>query len=210
MADSKSDITKREAATAQLDTAIKLFFENRDLVSAYTLCAAADGILEGIYKNERATIMTRQYKKHGDAKMLRFSWSEELEIRLKPEYKREGYRLINATQNFFKHADKDHDSVHDFRGWEETGVRIFQAITNYHLVFGEVSPAMNVFFVLYVTLNPELLPEENPLFRTIVGNPLCEKLVERFTQDEIAAIGYCNLENACPELFPPTDIISHS
>ena len=210
MADKKRNISKKEAATVQLDTAIKLFFENRDLVSAYTLCSAADGILEGIYKNERATIMARQYDKYGEAKMFRFSWNEEWEIRFKPEYKKEGFRLLNATRNFLKHADKDHDVVHEFKDWKETGIRIFGAITNYNLVFGETSPAMNVFFVLYMVLYPKLLREDNPLFQKILGNPLCENAIERFSQAEIAAIGTSNLENACPELFPPTDILSNA
>lgn len=209
MAIKKKTVTKKEAATVQLETAIKLFFENRDLISAYTLCSAANGILEGIYKKERSTIMARQYGDSGDATKFRFSWNEEWEIRLKPEHIKEGFRLLNAAQNFFKHAESDHDATHEFKDWEETGIKIFGAVTNYNLVFGEISPAMNIFFTVYIILHPNFLTEDNPLFEHIVGNPLCKNAIERFSQSEIAAIGYSNLEKACPELFPPTDILSN-
>jgi len=56
----KRAVTKQEAAAAQIETAIKLHFENRDQISAYTLASAAIGILKGIYKNKRSSILDRQ------------------------------------------------------------------------------------------------------------------------------------------------------
>ena len=208
MPDKEITVTKREAATSQLETAIKLFLENRDLISAYTLCCASDGILEGIYENERAAILGRQRDQSVDSSQFRFSWREEWKIRLKPEYQKEGFKLLNEAQNFFKHADKDHDSSYEFKGWDQTGYRIFFAVTNYKLIFGEITMAMNVFFTLYAILKPNLLAEGNPLLEAIAANPGCMDLVSRYSAEEIAAIGYCNLESACPELFSQTDIAS--
>lgn len=202
-------VSKQVAASAQLDTAIKLFFENRDLISAYTLASAADGILEGIYQNKRSEIINRQDWNFGDRRQGRFSWNEEWEIRLKPEYKKPGFRLLNAVQNFFKHADKDNDAALDFNEWEETSWRIFRAILNYHLVYLEVSPAMNVFFNVFAALHPNLLTEDNPLRELIENNPLCENLSERFSQAEISAIGFEKLERDCPDLFRDTSIVGN-
>ncbi len=67
-------VAKRQAAVAQLETAIKLFFENRDLVSAFTLTAAADGILEGIWQNERTDHQERRAR---DGRITRGSFYEE-------------------------------------------------------------------------------------------------------------------------------------
>ena len=195
------EVTKRDAATCQLETAIKLFLENRDLFSAYTLCCAADGILEGIYENERTEILGRQRERLEDPEDFRFSWREEWEIRFKPEHQREGFRLLNASQNFFKHADKDHDGVHEFESWEQTAIRMFSAVTNYKLVFGNTTPAMNVFFTLFAILHPNLLGDNNPLLNEISANPECQHLRARHSIAEVASIGYSNLKSLCPESF---------
>lgn len=194
-------VTKREAATCQLETAIKLYFGYRDLISAYTLCCAADGILEGVYKNDRAAILGRQMEHSGDSRNLRFSWKEEWEILFKPEYRKEGFRLLNYAQNFFKHADNDYDKSLEFKGWDQTGFRILAAVENYRLVFGETTKAMTVFLVLFLMLNPQLLKEGNPLSDAIKANPDCRNLTDRYSPEEISAVGYRNLKYSCPELF---------
>ena len=208
MPEKEKTVTKREAATSQLETAIKLLLENRDLISAYTLCCAADGILEGVYENERADILGRQRDRLEDPSNFRFSWREEWEILLKPEYRKEGFQLLNEAQNFFKHANRDHDSSYEFKGWEQTGFRILFAVTNYKLIFGEITTAMNIFFTLYAILKPNLLGEGNPLLEAIAANPDCKDLAAKYSPEEIAAIGYSNLESACPELFAQTGIAS--
>ncbi|MYA59648.1 MAG: hypothetical protein F4X40_03695 [Chloroflexi bacterium] len=194
-------VTKRQAATSQLETAIKLFLENRDLISAFTLCGAADGILEGIYKNKRGEILRHQRERLADPSDFRFSWREEWEIRIKPEHQQKVFRLLNEPQNFFKHADKDHDSTYEFNGWEQTGFQIFFAVTNYKLVFGELTSPMNVFFTLFAIRYPKVMAEGNPLLEVISANPDCMDMVANCSPEEIAAIGYSNLKSSCPELF---------
>ena len=100
VAQKRVTVTKREAATCQLETAIKLFLENRDLISAYTLCCAADGILEGIYRNERGEILKNRLDQSIVPGGLRFSWGEEVEIRIKPEHQKEVFLVLNSAQNF--------------------------------------------------------------------------------------------------------------
>lgn len=201
MDEKKTKVTKRQAATSQLETSIKLFLENRDLISAYTLCCAADGILEGIYQNEREEILRRQHESLTDPVDFRFSWKEEWMIRIKPEHRRETFQLLNKAQNFFKHADNDHRSHYEFRDREQTGFRIFFAVTNYNLIFGEVTSPMNVFFTLHAILNPNVLAEGNPLLDAICTNSDWMNLVAKFSPEDVAAIGYSNLKSSCPELF---------
>ena len=194
-------VTKREAATCQLETAIKLFFEYRDLISAHTLCCAADGILEGVYKNERSAILRRQWDRSAGKGRLRFSFGEEWEIHFKSEYVREGFRILNAAQNFFKHAEKDHDRTYEFDGWEQTGFRIFFAVTNYLLVFGEITKAMGLYFNMFALLHPKMLAEGNPLLDVISADPNYDIMLENLSPEKITAVGYSKLKAICPELF---------
>ena len=184
MVKAKKKVTKQEAATYQLETAIKLFFENRDLISAYTLCCAADGILEGIYKNNRTEILSRQRERLTNPSNFCFSWREEWEILFKPEYQKEGFRLLNKPQNFLKHADKDPDSTYDFN-WDLHGLRILGTVRNYKLVFGKITEAMNIFFIWYAVLNPHLLKKESPISETIAANSDCQNLLKRCPYSKI-------------------------
>ena len=201
MVEKKTKVTKRHAATNQLETAIKLFLENRDLISAYTLCCAADGILEGIYQNERGGVLGRQHERLVDRHDFRFSWREEWKIRIRPEHRKEVFQLLHEPQNFFKHADKDHDCFYEFKDWKQTGWRIFFAVTNYRLIFGELTSPMNVFFTFYAILHPKVLAKGNPLLDAISANSNCMDLLSTCSQEEAAAIGYLNLKSICPELF---------
>ena len=194
-------VTKQEAATCQLETAIKLLLENRDLISAYTLCCAADGILEGIYKNEREDILKIQRDQPVSIDSLRFSWAEEMEIRIRPEHKKEVFRILNAPQNFFKHADRDHDTTYQFPDWQLTGVRLATTVINYNLIFQTITPAMNLYFTLYAVLNPDLLADGNPLLDTMASLPDIKAMSMGLSREDIAAIGYSTLRSTCPELF---------
>ena len=164
-------VSKAEAATCQLETAIKLYLENRDLISAYTLCCAADGILEGIYKNERDEILKNQIDQSVTPDRSRLSWAEEVEAQIKPEHRKEVFRKLHAPQNFFKHADRDHDSSYQFPDWELTGVRLVTTIMNYNIVFRKLTVAMNLYGSLYAMLNPDLLEEGSPLLDTMAALP---------------------------------------
>ena len=197
MAEKKITVTKTMAATCQLETSIKLFLENRDLVSAYTLCCAADGILEGIYRNEREEILKNQREQPTRSDNLRFSWAEEVERLVKPEHWKTVRQSLYFPQNFFKHADRDHDSSFEFPDWELTGVRLVVTIISYEVVLGESTPAMKVFLALYAALNPNLLTDGNPLQEAVAAVPEFKTL----SRQEIAASGYAVLRSTCPRLF---------
>ena len=201
MTETKVTVTKSCAATRQLETAIKLFLENRDLISAYTLCCAADNILEGIYSNERDEILKKQRDQSITSGSFHFSWAEELDIRIKPEHRKEVVRVLNSAQNFFKHADRDHDSSYQFPDWELTGIRLITTIRNYNLVFRETTPAMNVYFTLYAILKPDLVAEGNPVLDKMAAMSDIKAMLEKCSREEIAAFGYSALKSTCPELF---------
>ena len=198
-------VTKKNAATCQLETSIKLFMENRDLISVYTLCCAADGILEGIYDNQRDEIVRKRRDKSVSPSSMHFSWTEEIEIAIKPEHRNKVFRALHAPRNFFKHADRDHDSSFQFPEWELTGVRITTTVMNYNLVFQEITPAMSVYVTLYAALKPDLLAEGSPLLIALDAMPEFRYL----SRKDFAAIGYFTLKSTCPRLFDEPSIFGN-
>ena len=87
-------ISKLEAAERQLDQAIQMFFARSDAVSIHTLATASYQIITDICKRKG---IKREIE---DSQIL-----EELGI------KKELIASIRKPQNFFKHADNDHDGT---------------------------------------------------------------------------------------------------
>lgn len=59
-------ITKIQAAEQQLDTAIRLFFENIDHLSSYTLAAASREITDDLCEKRKADIFQEELSRLGD------------------------------------------------------------------------------------------------------------------------------------------------
>lgn len=139
-------ISKLDAARRQLETAIRLYFANGDPVSIHTLAAAAYNIVKDVNKNRGGTPLFLK---------------EEFLDYIKEGHEKEVRKLINAAENFFKHADYDHDAIFDFNpGHSEMLIheacRVFQRLT------GEQSFLFKLFQIWFATNNPLLfrLPEE--------------------------------------------------
>jgi hypothetical protein len=85
----RETITKLEAAQRQLRTAIRLFFESRDLVAILTLAGAVERLLGDLLKDRGEQHPFR------DSNIIR------------PERKKEFLRALNRPRNFVKHAETD-------------------------------------------------------------------------------------------------------
>lgn len=90
-------IDKLEAVRRQLRTAIRLFFEEKDSVSVYTLASAVVELLRDLLKPSGKGSFIR------DSDIIR------------PERKREFLEITIRPQNFFKHADRNPDELLEFR-----------------------------------------------------------------------------------------------
>jgi hypothetical protein len=195
-------VNKQQAATAQLETAIKLFLENRDHVSAYTVASAAGGILEGVWKNTKDEHILRRMNQ---GRAVRGIFKEEWEARLNPEIpKNEGFSYLYKHQNFFKHADRDHDATIEFPNFELTALQIFLVTGDYTLIYDKQTKAMTLFFGWYAAFNPAVLGEGHPLLDFMRSNPFD---ASQFTHDELALKGYEILIKQCPELFPSESLL---
>lgn len=122
-------LRKIDAATSQLETAIRLYFSDGDPVSIHTLaCAACDLIRD----------MGRSLGHEG---LTAKEWSLEY---VKPEYRGEVRALLAASQNFFKHADRDPTAVLDFNP-DEPRARILDGCNAFKTLTLDVTPLMQLF-----------------------------------------------------------------
>lgn len=93
----RAQITKLQAAQRQIETAIELWFLDRDIVAIHTLAWAGLEILSDLAENEgRERVMKKMVEIFGE------------------EEGREVERAIRAIGNFLKHADRDPESTLDF------------------------------------------------------------------------------------------------
>jgi hypothetical protein len=87
------NITKLDAAIRQLTTAIRLFFEDQDPISVYTLAHASMEILSKLCERAGKDRYLQQVaEKHGLTE-------------------KEARQIVSYGKNFFKHADRDADAV---------------------------------------------------------------------------------------------------
>lgn len=121
-------ITKIEAAKRQLETAIKLYFNDEDEISVHTLAAAAHEIIFCL--NCSTGIKGKSIIKNP--------------INIREERKKEYLEIMNKATNFFKHAGRDpKDSIEFNQG--ETEIWLLDSCTMYQSLVGEMTFWMYAF-----------------------------------------------------------------
>ena len=127
-------ISKLDAAKRQLETAIRLYFNEADPVSIHTLVGAAHGILSDLNK------------KRGGKPMIVSDYS------IKEEYKKEIRKKLKEAINHFKHADQAPNAVIDFNP-EINDDYIYDACAKYGELTGENVPYFMIFFGWFASKN---------------------------------------------------------
>lgn len=148
MATSKNlKISKLDAAKRQLETVIRLYFASGDPVSIHTLTAAAYNIIRDVNKNRGGDPLFAK-----DRFLNHIKEGHENDVRI----------LINAAENFFKHADRDHDSTIDFNP-DQSEFLIFEGCIAYRELTGESPPLLRLFEVWFIAQHPKYFKfnEEN-------------------------------------------------
>ena len=132
-------ITKLEAVRDQLETAIKLFFQDESFVAVHTLCSAAFNVLKDISK-----------KNNGD-------FAFEMEVRIKPEFLRDWYGATNRPSNFFKHANTDPDpnGVLEFNE-KVNDLKLMMCCWGYKELAGIRTPIMEAYVKWMLAFYPHL------------------------------------------------------
>ena len=109
---SKFTIGKLDAARRQLDTAIDDWFCGGDPVVVHTLACAAYEIIHAL-----------SLKRNPNRRDLLFDNDN-----IKDEHRKEWNDLLRKPWNFFKHADRDGDSVIEFDPRQSEGFILFSII----------------------------------------------------------------------------------
>lgn len=132
-------VTKIGAAKSQLETAIRLWFEEADPISIHTLATSALKVLHDVGKMEGVVE----------------SW-----LIARPNPPPEWNKYSTAHQNFFKHAKKDPYELIPFIA-EGTDFYIFDAIHCYEDLCGSpLPPIMRAFLLRYKLSHPEIFGDE--------------------------------------------------
>ena len=133
----KVTCTKPDAAVRQLDVAIALLFTDGDPLAVRTLAGAAYGLLADLGENQK----------------LGSSWRAKL-IEDSGLSRKEALHLLNAAQNYLKHADKDAGSTLSFDE-EENDHLIFIASLECGGIGHGLSFSMQAYQIWYLAMYPE-------------------------------------------------------
>lgn len=132
-------VNKIEAARRQIETAIKLLFDNCDPVSVHTLAAAGGRILRDIC-NQKKTPLDQAFK-----------------AMIRPGKEKEFLAAVNMPANFFKHADKDADAILENVDEEINELVLFWACGHYSDLGYSLTPPMATLWTWFAALHPEFL-----------------------------------------------------
>jgi hypothetical protein len=132
------EVSRESAAGTQLETAIRLWFEEKDSTSIHTLAIAASGILHQVCKE----------------KGIESSLVNDL-IEKKPPAIRKGFR---SAQNLFKHGR------HEVSRWKKvtylipelTELVLIDCCLMYRRLIGTLSPLMLLYCFRYSLFEPNL------------------------------------------------------
>jgi hypothetical protein len=138
--DKSLKISKLDAAKRQLETAIRLYFFSGDPVSIHTLVAAGYNVVRDINI------------KRGGSKMI---VKDQTFDHVKPHMHDEFRALLNKAENFFKHADRDHDATLDFNA-DESEILIYDVCTKYWELTAEQPPLFQIFRTWFMVSRRDL------------------------------------------------------
>jgi hypothetical protein len=150
-------ITKTDAAERQLNTAIRLFFENRDHLSSYALAVASREVTDDVIESRCSELYQRELARVGNPMKVRLSHRKELDILIKPEFHKKFRTLDRKWQNFLKHADKDPDEEIEPLKTKTLALVIIFAIKNYVLLTQHMTIEMKTFFAWFAVAEPPLV-----------------------------------------------------
>jgi hypothetical protein len=131
-------LTKLDVAKSQLDTAIELWFEDRDPASIHTLSCAAHEIIEELFKRKGLTGL-----------LFENSLPKQLRRQIREEHK--------MIAGFFKHADRNPNETLTFNTELSEGILMF-SLVGLQMLGEPMSVSGNIFRAWMQLTHPELFP----------------------------------------------------
>lgn len=140
MTEQRLNISKLDAARRQLEAAMLLYFREADPVAIHSLAAAAHEILKDLSS------------KFGSPMPIERTLAQALGKELA---KKLG-RLAREPQNFFKHANRNAESILEFSPGL-TDLILLDSVVQYCSITGEQPPMLGAFIAWFAIQNPEVL-----------------------------------------------------
>lgn len=137
----KLALNKFDVAERQLLQAIRMFFREEDPVSIHTLAEAAAQILNDISPDFKAIQLFR------NADYIR------------EESKKEWFYHLSKSKNFFKHADRDKDAIHEFNDINNH-FSLFDALNKHVQIKRKWMPETVAFWGWFCMEYPDLIKED--------------------------------------------------
>jgi hypothetical protein len=183
-------ITKTDAAERQLNTAIRLFFENRDHLSSYTLAAASREVTDDVIHNQRSEIYQRELARVGDPLKVHLSHREEIKLHVKPEFHKIFFKLDHKWQNFLKHAKTDPNEEIEPLKTKHLALVIIFAIKNYVLLTQHWTTEMGTFFAWFAVAEPQLVnsASEDEMTNKVIAELRSSISVDPYDRNTLEAI----------------------
>jgi hypothetical protein len=158
-------LSKTEAGKRQLESAIRMYFEDYDPVATHTVASAAYEVIRGLC--------------HHQGKKVSIKDSSLIEESQRKEY----INKVNISQNFFKHSDKDPTNKLLFKP-KASALFILDAIVQYNALEKPLTYPMRVFLVWAQLMFPSILghlPTEEGLqkLKASASNPHQFKLLAK-------------------------------
>lgn len=138
-------VTKLEAAVRQLDTAIRLFFDEGDAVSIHSLAVAATNVFSDLAEQTNSGVSWRTRMRDDSGLSMK---------QLKA--------VMHDEWNFFKHADRDPSGTLSFN--EQLGEDFMFMATVDCGDLRTTTCLMQAFQIWYIAAHPERFPADEPLF----------------------------------------------
>lgn len=186
-------IDKLSAARRQLNTAIQLWFEERDPVAIAGLTFAAREIFHAMQKKIQ--------KKTGKKRSFPDPMPDEDGLSNSERSARN--KIIRSTANFFKHANADPEAIHEF-GSEVTMVFMLESIALYgDVTNGDQTGWMKSFRAFLLTARPRLFKPDLLEYLREVCPPdmLRQRNRTEFLKECCAGLPKCD------PFIPPTEIL---
>ncbi|WP_390241785.1 hypothetical protein [Vibrio sp. R78045] len=135
-------LTKFDVAERQLLQAIRMFFREEDVISIHTLAEAANQVLSDIGSDYDTKSIFREND------------------RIREDKKKEWLRHMFKSRNFFKHADRDKCTSHEFRP-DVNHFSLLDGVSMYSSIKQVWVPETLIFQLWFSANYPELMIEES-------------------------------------------------
>ena len=123
--------TKKEIAKRQIDTALKLFFEKKDILSIITLAGAGEEIIGQLLRRAGKANSIDDIIDIGK-KIMKENWNEKFFV---------SSRRINGIRNNLKHvSNTDNDELEI--NFDDVLLMLARAVHNYNALDHDTSPLM--------------------------------------------------------------------